>query len=142
MHKKVVCPECLGVNRLPFDRVLKKAKCGKCSYNLLQSNSITLTQKNFDEIVVNEERLVVVDFWAPWCGPCKMMAPVFEEVSKSFGIEVCFAKLNTEQEPSLAARFGIRSIPTCLVFLNGKVLGSQSGALTKEQLESFVKQYS
>jgi thioredoxin 2 len=138
---RVICPHCLAVNNIPQKQEYKKANCGKCKNSLLDKNIVELTNENFDEVIVNSDIPVIVDFWAPWCGPCKMMAPVFGEVSGSFALKVLFAKVNTEDQQMLGSRFGIRSIPTLAVFKNGTELNRVSGALDKASLINFANQY-
>jgi len=138
---RVVCPHCLSVNNIPQKDSYKKANCGKCKKSLLDTTPLELTAANFDEVVVNSDIPVLIDFWAPWCGPCKMMAPNFTQVATNFPLKTLFAKVNTEEEQQLGARFGIRSIPTLILFKNGKELERVSGALSQEQLNSLVKKY-
>jgi len=138
---RVVCPNCLGVNNVPKKDSYKKANCGKCKDSLLETNLIELDQNNFDEVVVNSEIPVIIDFWAPWCGPCKMMGPVFTELSNSYPLKTLFAKVNTEQEQNLGAKFGIRSIPTLIVFKNGVEVQRISGALDKSNLTQLVNSH-
>jgi len=138
---RVVCPNCLSVNNVPQKESYKKANCGKCKNSLLDTKPLELNASNFDEVVVNSEIPVLVDFWAPWCGPCKMMAPNFNNAAKNFPLKALFVKVNTEEEQSLGARFNIRSIPTLILFKSGKELHRLSGALSEEQLNSLVKQF-
>ncbi|MBN2815447.1 MAG: thioredoxin TrxC [Campylobacterales bacterium] len=138
---RVVCPHCLSVNNIPQKESYKKANCGKCKNSLLDTHPIELTNSNFDEVVVNSDIPVIVDFWAPWCGPCKMMAPNFTKAATNFPLKALFVKVNTENEQHLGARFGIRSIPTLILFKDGKELHRQSGALSEEQLNLLVKQF-
>ncbi len=135
---KVVCPHCDQVNAIPNKEHYNKANCGHCKKSLLDTTPIQLTAQNFDLHLVNSDIPVVVDFWAPWCGPCKMMGPAFEEAAKSFPLKVRFAKLNTEEHQAPSAKFGIRSIPTMIAFKNGKEVGRQSGALSAEQIKQWV----
>ncbi len=137
----VICPHCLSVNNVPFKESYTKANCGKCKHSLLQNKEINLTQTNFDEVVVNSDLPVIIDFWAPWCGPCRMMAPVFEQVAKEYPLKMLFAKVNTEEEQYLGGRFGIRSIPTLMIFKGGKEVHRISGALDRENLKRLVAQF-
>jgi len=136
---RVVCPHCLAVNNVPFKESYKKANCGKCKQSLLNNIPVELDSSNFDEVLVNSEIPVIVDFWAPWCGPCQMMAPTFKEVANHFPLTVLFAKVNTQDEPQLASRFGIRGIPTLAIFKNGIEIQRVSGALDSTNLVNFIQ---
>ena len=138
---RVVCPHCLSVNNIPNKESYKKANCGKCKNSLLDTKPIELTASNFDEVVVNSDIPVVVDFWAPWCGPCKMFGPVFEKSAQNFPLKALYTKVNTENEQQLGARFGIRSIPTLMAFKNGVEVHRVSGALDETSLNNLVKQF-
>ena len=138
---RVVCPHCLSVNNVPQKDSYAKANCGKCKKSLLETTPIELTTSNFDEVVVNSDIPVIIDFWAPWCGPCKMMGPNFVKAATNFPLKTLFVKVNTENEQNLGARFAIRSIPTLVVFKDGKEVHRVSGALSEEQLNSLVKQF-
>ncbi len=138
---RVICPHCLSVNNVPQKESYKKANCGKCKESLLKTQPIELNSANFDEVVVNSDIPVIVDFWAPWCGPCKMMGPNFEKSAKNFPLKALFVKVNTEDEQNLGARFGIRSIPTLILFKEGKEVHRVSGALEENALNSLVKQF-
>ena len=138
---RVICPSCLSINNVPKKDSYLKANCGKCKESLLDNKPINLTNTNFDEIVVNSDIPVIVDFWAPWCGPCKMMAPNFEKSAKNFPLKALFAKVNTENEQNLGARFGIRSIPTIIVFKSGKEVHRASGALDENALNRLAKEF-
>ena len=138
---RVVCPHCLSVNNVPKKDSYKKANCGKCKQSLLDSKPLELTNTTFDEVIVNSELPVIVDFWAPWCGPCKMMAPNFERAAQNFPLKALFAKVNTENEQNLGARFNIRSIPTIIVFKDGREVERVSGALDVNALNSLASKY-
>jgi len=138
---RVVCPHCLSVNNVPQKESYKKANCGRCKKSLLDTKPIELNDANFDEVVVNSDIPVVVDFWAPWCGPCRMMAPNLEKSAQNFPLKALFVKVNTENEQNLGARFGIRSIPTTIVFKDAKEVHRVSGALDEVSLNSLVSQF-
>ena len=139
---RIVCPHCLSVNNVPKKESYKKANCGKCKSSLLDTKPLELTASNFDEVLVNSDIPVIVDFWAPWCGPCKMMAPNFESAATKFPLKALFSKVNTENEQNLGARFGIRSIPTIIVFKDGREVERVSGALDVNALTSLASKYS
>jgi len=135
---RIVCPHCKSVNNVPQKESYKKANCGKCKQSLLDTKPIELTDNNFDEVIVNSDIPVIVDFWAPWCSPCKIMGPRFEKSATNFPLKTLFAKVNTENETNLGSRFGIRSIPTLIIFKNGKEVHRISGALDENSLNSLV----
>ncbi len=138
---KVICPHCLSINNVPYKQSYKKANCGKCKRSLLETKPIEASASDFDKILANSDIPVIVDFWAPWCGPCKMMAPVFEKTAAHFPLKAAFVKVNTENEQNLAARFGIRGIPTLAVFKNAKEVERTSGAMDENGLKSFVQRF-
>ncbi len=138
---RVVCPHCKSVNNIPYKDSYKKANCGKCKSSLLDTKPTELNEFNFDEVIVNSEIPVVVDFWAPWCGPCKMFAPTYEKSAKNFPLKALYTKVNTENEQNLGARFGIRSIPTLIVFKDAKEVKRVSGALDETSLNQLVSQF-
>ena len=138
---RVICPHCLEVNNVPQKDSYKKANCGKCKKSLLDTTPIELSSKNFDEVVVNSDIPVVIDFWAEWCGPCKMFGPVFEKSSKNYRLKALYVKVNTEKEQELGARFGIRSIPTLMIFKDSKEVHRVSGALDEVSLNNLVSRF-
>ncbi|OTQ73579.1 MULTISPECIES: thioredoxin TrxA [unclassified Gilliamella] len=100
---------------------------------------VSLSEATFDNTINESTKPVLVDFWAEWCGPCKMVAPILEEISQEYGDKIIIAKLNVEQNPNIAPKFGIRGIPTLLIFKNGEVVATQVGALSKAQLKAFIE---
>ncbi len=138
---RVICPNCLSINNVPKKDSYLKANCGKCKESLLNNKPINLTNANFDEVVVNSEIPVIVDFWAPWCGPCKMFAPIFNETSKKYPLKAVFAKVNTEVEQTLGSKYSIKSIPTLVIYKNGLEVKRISGALDPLRLSNLIDEY-
>jgi thioredoxin 2 len=124
---------------VPDDKLAAGGVCGKCKKPLFNRKPIELTSGNFDRIIAHSDLPVMVDFWAPWCGPCKMMAPVFEQAAQQLEPNMLLAKLNTENEQSIAARFGIRSIPTIAIFKGGRVVAQQAGAMDMGSLTRWAQ---
>jgi thioredoxin 2 len=139
-HAHVACPACLKANRIPVARLGDGPKCGGCGAPLLDGKPVALDEQRFDAFVGRTDLPVVVDFWAPWCAPCRAMAPAFEAAAGQLATRVCFAKLNTEEAQGLAARFGIRSIPTLVVFRDGREIERISGAMDARALVRWVSE--
>ncbi len=137
----VVCPHCNGVNRVPEDRLAAGPRCGKCKRPLFDGHPVNLTAASFERHVTRSDLPVLVDFWAPWCGPCKMMAPVFQQAAAELEPRLRLAKVNTEEEPQLAARYGIRSIPTLVLFRGGREVARQAGAMDLASLVAWARQH-
>ncbi|SLM64309.1 MULTISPECIES: thioredoxin TrxC [Dickeya] len=134
-----VCSSCHATNRLPDNttQAHSHAKCGRCGEALFSGEVINATEKTLDKLL-QDSLPVVVDFWAPWCGPCVNFAPVFEHVAHENGEKIRFIKVNTQDEPELSARFRIRTIPTIMLFRQGQLVDMLGGALPKPQFESWL----
>lgn len=134
----LVCPRCMAVNRVPSERLGDSPKCGKCAAFILDGVPVELTGNRFAAFVANNEMPLVIDFWAPWCGPCKTMGPVFAQAAAQMKTRFRFAKVNTEVEQALAQQYSIRSIPTLVLFRNGREVDRVSGALDAANLKNWL----
>jgi thioredoxin 2 len=136
-----VCPACEAVNRVPADKNGSAAKCGRCHRPLFTGKPVSASAKNFAKQISANDIPVLVDFWAEWCGPCKMMAPIFEQVAAEFEPRIRFLKVDTEAEPALAAQYNIRSIPTLMLFRKGAVVAQRAGATNAQGLRTWLRQH-
>lgn len=135
---RIVCADCHGLVGVPADRLTDGPRCPKCHTPLFGGHPVELTDQTFDQHVAKSDVPVVVDFWAPWCAPCRMMAPAFAETASRMEPAARFAKLNTDEAQQVAARYGIRSIPTLIVFKGGREVARQPGAMASTQLMRWV----
>jgi len=135
----VVCPRCMAPNRVPAARLAERPACGRCHKPLFDGRPSTLDASTFDVHVQRGELPVLVDFWAPWCGPCRTMAPQFEAAAAQLEPRVRLAKVDTEAEPALGARFGVRSIPTLILLHHGRELGRRSGAMASADIVRWTR---
>jgi thioredoxin 2 len=135
----LVCPHCDAVNRLPAARLSQHPVCGKCAQALFVASPLAVDAERFAKHVGRNEIAVLVDFWAPWCGPCKMMAPAYQLAAAKLEPLVRLLKVDTEQEQQLGARYNIRSIPTLALFRNGREVARQAGAMDTGAIVAWVQ---
>jgi thioredoxin 2 len=136
---QLVCPDCATVNRVPDERRGDRPVCGRCGAELAGAKVRALDEPGFERLLTRHEMPVLVDFWAPWCGPCRSMAPQFEAAAGQMQGRVSFAKVDTEANPALAQRHGIRSIPTLALFSGGREVARVSGAMGAADLVRWLR---
>jgi len=132
------CPACQSFNRVDLARAQSGPKCGKCGNPLPLGSAVPLAEADFERVIADAEVPVLVDFYADWCGPCKIMAPVLDELARAHAQEVLVAKLDADRSPNLSARFGIRGIPTLIAFRSGREVAREVGAQPRPRLEAMV----
>jgi thioredoxin 2 len=135
----LVCPHCHAVNRVPAARLGQKPNCGQCHQPLFTSQPVELTAVTLVKHLERSDIPILIDFWAPWCGPCKIMGPAFAQAAGMLEPQVRLAKVNTEAEPALGAQYNIRSIPTLALFRNGREVARQAGVMTAQDIVRWVQ---
>ncbi len=134
----VRCPFCSTLNRISLARAKDRPACGECAKPLLLDRPVTITDKDLDRIIAESDPPVVIDFWAEWCGPCKIMAPILDEIARTRTGTMLVGKLDTDRNPAASARYGIRGIPTLIVFHGGKEVARQVGAVPRQKLDEIL----
>ena len=134
----VVCPFCNTLNRVDLTRIADRPKCGKCGKPILLDRPLAITDNTFDSVIAGTKVPVLVDFYADWCGPCKIMAPVLDDIARRQAGAVLVTKLDTEKNPATQLRFGVRGIPTLILFRNGKEVGRRVGAVPPADVDALL----
>jgi thioredoxin 2 len=137
--RHIVCWHCDQINRVPVDRPMARARCGACHETLFNGHPVVTDEARFERHATRNDIPVLVDVWAPWCGPCRAMAPMFEQAAGELEPEMRLLKLNSDEAPELSARLGIRSIPTLLLMRTGKVLARTSGVMRADQIVAWAR---
>lgn len=137
----IMCPHCGGLNRVPQEKLSQHPTCGHCKNELFNGKPVEMTGAQLNKALQKTDQVLVVDFWAPWCGPCKMFAPTFAQAAAQLEPKARFIKINTEQEQAVGAQFNIRSIPTLAVFKNGQEVDRISGAMDLVQFKQWVSRH-
>jgi thioredoxin 2 len=137
-----MCTHCGGLNNIPLDKLNNNPNCGKCKNPLYTGEPISMTGTQLSRAIEKTDELLVVDFWATWCGPCQQFAPTFKQAANQLEPKARFIKIETEAEQAIAAKYSIRSIPTLVLFKNGQEIDRVSGALSAPDLTNWINQHS